>query len=113
MRSGRPRALRGSSVRAGAAMRAQLHGAVGNGQPQRRADRAFDEADFAAVGADKFGGDGEAETGAAGPGRTLERLEEMRLRPFGKAGAGVGDLDDDDRAFAPSGDADLIAAGVA
>ena len=46
-------------------------------------------------------------------GRTLERLEQMRLRLLGKTRPSVGDLDDDDRAFAPAGDADLVAAGVA
>src|SRR5262249_52511528 len=103
----------GSSMSAGAAMRAQLHGAVGNSDPQRRADRAFEEADSAAMGADEFGCDGETETGAAGPGRALECLEQMGSRLLGKTGAGVGDLDDDDRALAPPGDANLIAAGVA
>ena len=62
-------------------MDGKIDGAVGNGEPQRRADRAFDQADVAAMGAHELGGDGEAKPGAAGAGRALERLEQMRAAP--------------------------------
>ena len=68
----------------------ELHGAVGDGGPEGRPDRALDQADFAAMGADKLGRDGKAEAGAAGASRSLKRLEQMRARLVGKAGAGVG-----------------------
>ena len=93
-----------------AAPGAQIDGPVRNDHAERRADGAVDEADFAAMGAHQFGRDGKAEPGAAAPGRTLKRLEQMRARLLGDAGAGVGDLDDHDGAFAPPGDAQLIAA---
>ncbi len=51
--------------------------------------------------------------GAAGAGRALERLEQMRARRARKPGAGVGHLDHHHRALAPAGDADLVAAGIA
>ena len=40
-----------SAVGTRAAMGGKLDGAIGDGQPQRRADRALDQADFAAMGA--------------------------------------------------------------
>src|SRR5271156_4703615 len=100
------------SMCSGAAMRRKLDGAIGNGEPQGRADRALDEADIAAMRAHQFGGDGEAEAGAAGAGRALERLEQMLARLRRKARPGIGHFDHDDRAFAAAGDADLVAAGI-
>jgi len=58
--------------------------AIGNGEPERRADGALDQADFAAMRVHEFGGDGEAETRAAGAGRALERLEQMPRAPCRK-----------------------------
>src|SRR6187401_46150 len=86
--------------------------AVRNGEAESCADRAVDQADVAAMRADKLGRDGEPEPGAATPRGALERLEQMRARPFGDAGAGIGDLDRHDRALAPARDAQLIAAGL-
>src|SRR5262249_33382396 len=105
-----PRRLRPCPL---AAARLQLDRAVGDGQAERRADRAFDQPDLAAMGARERGGHREAEPGAAGAGRALERLEQMRARLLGNAGAGVRHLDLDHGALAPTGDADLVAAGVA
>ena len=76
-----------SALRAGAAAGAQFHRAVGNSQAERRADGAFDQADLAAMGAHQFGGDGKAKPGAAGAGRALERLEQMRAAPCRKSPA--------------------------
>src|SRR5262249_26865239 len=91
----------------------QLDRAVRDGQAEGRADRALDQADLAAMGAHQLGRDGEAKPGAAGAGRALERLEQMRARRLGNARAGVRHLDLDHGALAPSGDADLVGAGVA
>src|SRR5271154_6459320 len=99
-----------SSMSSSPAMRGKLHGSVGDGQPQRRADSAFDQADVAAMRAHQFGGDGEAQPGAAAAGRALERLEQMRARLFREARAGIGHFDYRHRALAAAGDADLIAA---
>ena len=41
-------------------MGGELDRAVGNGQAQRRADGALDQTNVAAMGANQFGGDGEA-----------------------------------------------------
>ena len=46
-------------------------------------------------------------------GRALERLEQMRARLVGNARPGVGDLDHHHAAFAPAGDADLVARRIA
>src|SRR5215471_5106285 len=43
-----------SPLRTHAAALAQFDRAVGDGEPKRRADRAFDQADLAAMGADEF-----------------------------------------------------------
>src|SRR5579871_1297975 len=59
-----------------------------------------DERDAAAMGAEDFRGDGEAEAGAARAGAALEGLEEMAACPFGDAGAGVADADLDVRPVA-------------
>src|SRR6516165_4557220 len=107
------RSLCQSSVNARAAMRGKLHGAVGNRQPQGCADGAFDQPDVAAMGAHKLRGDSEPKAGTAGAGRALKCLEQMRLRFLRKAGASVGNLDDNDRALATPGDPDLVAAGIA
>src|SRR6516225_1945854 len=74
-----------SALCAGAAPGAELHRAVGDGQAQGRADRALDEADFAAMSPHQLRGDGEPETGPAGAGRALECLEQMLLRFARKA----------------------------
>src|SRR4030081_1481809 len=55
----------------------QFHRPVGYRDPEGRADGAFDEIDLTAMGADQFGGDGEAQPTAAGPSRGLECLEQM------------------------------------
>src|SRR5580700_10966336 len=57
------------SLRASAAAGAQLHRAIGDGEAERRADRSFNQADFAAMGAHQLGGDGKPETRAARSGR--------------------------------------------
>ena len=64
----------------------ELDRAVGDGEAEGRADGAFDQADVAAMGAHQLGRDGKAEAGAAGAGRALESLEQMRARPLGKPG---------------------------
>src|SRR5215470_2891461 len=69
-----------SSPRALAAPRLQVDRLVGDGEPEGGAERAVDQVDLAAMGADQLGGDGEAEPGSAGAGRALERLEQMLAR---------------------------------
>ena len=96
-----------------AAMGGKLDGAIGNRQPQRGADRPFDQTDFAAVGAHQFSGDRKSKPGAAGTGRALKGLEQMRPRLFRKARSGIGNLDNHHRAFAAASNANLIPAGVA
>ena len=53
----------------------QFNRPVGDREAERRADRAVDEAQFAAMRADEFGGDRKAEPGAAVARRALEGLE--------------------------------------
>jgi hypothetical protein len=102
------------SFRAGAfvAPRLELDGAVRDDDVERRPDGALGELDLAPMGAHQFGRDREAQPGAAGARRALEGLEQMLARLGGEAGAGVGDVDDHHRAFAPAGDADLVARRV-
>ena len=50
------------------AARGELDRAVRDGESEGRPDSAFHQADLAAVGAYQLGGDGKAETGAAGAG---------------------------------------------
>src|SRR6058998_1763000 len=57
----RPRAL--------AAVRVEIDRAVRDREAEGRADGAFDQANFAAVGAHQFGDDGEPEPYTAGAGR--------------------------------------------
>src|SRR5580692_2827785 len=90
----------------------QFHRAVGNRDPEGGADGALDQVDFAAMGADQFGRDRKPEPAAAGPAGGLERLEQMVAGFGGHAGAGVGHLDDRDRALAAAGDPDLLGRGV-
>src|SRR3984957_10401669 len=52
----------------------QLHRAVRYRDPEGGADGAFDQMDFAAMGADQFGGDRQPQPAAAGPPGSLERL---------------------------------------
>src|SRR5262245_7488770 len=92
-----------------AAPRAELDGAVGNRDPEGCPDGPFDQPDVAAMPAHQLGGDRQAEAGAARARRSVESLEEMHARLVRYAGAGVRDLDDDDRALAPAGHAHLIA----
>src|SRR6266508_5917040 len=94
---------------AGAAPRPQLDRAVGDADAEGRADRALDQLDLAAMGAHQLGRDGEAEPGAAGPGRALERLEQVAARLVGDAGPGIRYFDHRHRALAPPVDADLVA----
>src|SRR5262245_47842324 len=56
---------------------------IRDGQAEGRPDGAVDQADFAAVGAHQLGHDGEPEPDAAGAGRALEGLEQMRARALG------------------------------
>src|SRR5260370_4460621 len=91
----------------------EFHRPVRDGDPEGGADGTFHQMDVAAMGTDQFGGDREPEPAAAGPAYRLERLEQMFAGLCGDAGAGVGDLDDRDRAFAAPGDANLHAGGVA
>src|SRR5688572_13786751 len=62
------------------------------------------------MGLHELGGDGEAQARSALPRHALERLEEMRAGLLRHAGAGVGDLDDGDRAFSPRDEEDLAGA---
>src|SRR5262249_38756112 len=96
-----------------AAAAVELDRAVGDDDAKGRADGAFDQADLAARGAHQLGDDGEPGPDAAGAGRALERLEQVRARPLAEPGAGVGHLDHHHRALAPAGDAHLVAAGIA
>src|SRR5258707_13537861 len=91
---------------------AELGRPVRYGDAEARPDGAFDQADLAAMGAHELGRDREPKARAAGPGRALERLEQMRAGLLRHAGAGIGDLDDHDRALAPAGDPDLVARRV-
>src|SRR5262249_55701540 len=90
----------------------EFHRAVGDGDAEGGTDGAFNEMDVAAMGADQLGGDGQAQPAAAGAAGALERLEQMLAGFRRQAGAGVGDLEDRDRAFAATGDADLHRGGV-
>src|SRR4051794_38724220 len=100
----------GSGPRPLAATGTDIDRPVRDDEAERGADGALDEADVAAVRAHQFCRDREPKPGAAAPGRALEGLEQMSARFLRNAGAGVGDFDRHDRAFAPSGDAQLIAA---
>src|SRR5579871_1902300 len=80
---------------------------IGNRDAERSPNGSFDQVNLPAMGADEFGGDRKPKPAAAGPARSLERLEQIFARRGWNAGAGVRDFDDGDRAFAPSGDADL------
>src|SRR5437879_6724538 len=91
----------------------QFHRPVGYCDPEGRSDGAFHQMDVAAMGADKFGGDREPQSAAAGPACCLECLEQMIAGLLGNAGTGVGNLDDRDRAFAAPGDANLLGCRVA
>ena len=91
----------------------QFHRPVRDRDPEGGADGALDQMDVAAMGADQFGGNRQPEPAAAGPAGGLERLEQMVAGLWRHAGAGVGNLDDRDRAFAAPGDADLHGRGVA
>src|SRR5712664_14161 len=86
--------------------------AIGDFQAERCPDGSVDERDLAAMGTHEFVGDHEAEPGASGPRRSLERLKQVRPRLIREARAGVRNLDDGDGSLAPSGDPDLIAHGV-
>src|SRR6516164_8261098 len=110
----RPTARAPEASRAGALVAAglKLDRPVRNLDAEGGADGSVHQVDLAAMGAHQLGGDGEAEAGAAGAGRALERLEQMGPRAFGEARPGIGHLDDGDGALAPPGDADLIASGV-
>src|ERR1700741_2946067 len=91
----------------------QFHRAVRDHDPEGGADGAFDQLDFAAMGADELGGDGEAEPAAPWAAGGLERLEQMLAGLLRHAGAGIGDLQDRDSALAAAGDADLHRGAVA
>ena len=69
-----------------AAPAVELDRAVRDGDAEGRADGALDQLDLAAMGAHQLGRDGEAEAGAAGAGRALERLEQVRARLLGQPG---------------------------
>src|SRR2546421_3506345 len=90
----------------------EIHRTVRDREPERRADGAFDQPDFAAMRAHQLGHDGEPEAHAAGAGRALEGLEQMRAGFLRQPRAGIGDLDHRHRTLAPAGDADLIAPRV-
>src|ERR1700674_246001 len=64
---------------------------------------AVDEGDAAAMRAGDLGGDGKAESGAAGAGAALEGLEEMAAGAFGDARTGIADADADIRSVAGRG----------
>src|ERR1700721_4790076 len=72
----------------------QFHRPVRYHDPEGGADGPLDQMDFAAMGANQFGGDGKPEPAATRPSRGLERLEQMIARLLGHAGAGVGNLAD-------------------
>ena len=86
--------------------------AIGDFQAERCSDGSVDERNLAAVGAHEFVGDHEAEPGASGPRRSLERLEQVRPCLIREARTGVRNLNDRDSPLAPPGDPDLIARGV-
>src|SRR5712672_1909459 len=72
----------------------EFHGAVGNHDPEGGAQGALDQMDVAAMEADQFGRDGQAEPTAAGSAGGLERLEQMVAGLGGHAGPGVGNFQD-------------------
>src|SRR3984957_16638162 len=78
----------------------QFHRTVRYRDPEGGADGAFDQMDFAAMGADQFGGDRQPQPAAAGPAGGLERLEQMLAGLGRHAGAGIGNVDDRHGAFA-------------
>ena len=86
----RPRALAwgASPSRAGALATpaADIDRAIRNGETERGADGAFDQADFTAMGAHQLGDNGKAEPGAACAGRALERFEQMGAGASGSPG---------------------------
>ena len=101
-----------SRARALAAAGVELDRPVRDGEAEGRPDGALDQADLAAMGAHQLGHDGEPQPDAAGAGRALEGLEQMRAGALGEPRAGVGHLDHHHGALAPAGDADLVAAGI-
>src|SRR5689334_4037006 len=109
---GNPQEWRLLSPRPRAAMSIELHRTVRNSEPEGRANGALDELDLAAVGADKFGGDGKAEPRSTAALGRLEGLEQMLASPGRKARTGVRHLDHHHRTLATSGDANLIASRI-
>src|ERR1700719_539785 len=77
--------------------------AIGDFQVKHRPDGPIHQDDLAPMGAYELRRDREAEPGAAGPRRSLERLEEMRPRLIRESGTGIRNLDDHDRPLAPPG----------
>ena len=69
--------------------RLQLHRAIRNRDPERRADSAFHEMDVAAVRTHQFRCDRKTEAAAARACRPLEGLEQMVARLLRNARAGV------------------------
>src|SRR3954471_24248372 len=59
----------------------EFHRAVRDRDPEGGADGAFHQMNLAAMGADQFGGDRQPQAAAAGPPRTLERLEQVVAGP--------------------------------
>src|SRR6266436_6666619 len=95
-----------------AAAGAELDRPVRNGQREGGADGAVDEPDLAALGAHQLGRNRKPKPAAAAACRALERLEQMRPGLFGYPRPGIRHLDYDHAAFAPTGQADLVAAGL-
>ena len=81
--------------------------AIGDFQAERCPDGSVHQRNLASVGAHKFVRDHEAEPGASGPRRSLERLKQMRPCLIREARTGVRNLDDRDGPLAPPGEPDL------
>src|SRR5262245_21831078 len=86
--------------------------AIRDFQAECRAAASGAQRSLAPVGMYEFVRDREAEPGAAGPSRPLERLEQMRPRLIREARTCVGNLDQHHSPLAPPGDPDLIARGI-
>src|SRR5437868_6963537 len=91
----------------------EFHRAVRYGDPEGGANGAFHEVDVATVGADQFGGNRQPEPAAVGPARALESLEQVVAGLLRNAWAGVGNLQDGNRALASAGNTELLGRGIA
>src|SRR5215472_6963925 len=86
--------------------------AIGYFQAERRPDGSVHQDDLTPMGTYELRCDREAKPGATGPGRSLERLEQMGSRLVRKPRTGIRDFDDHNGPLASSADPNLIPCGI-